>query len=1220
VVRDGAETQTILKELARILHEELNCDLEFAKEDREREVIVASGAYAFTPVPDVEGNEQIHLFADVFDLNSGAGGSVGTTIPEFLRTLKDRIGQRIIDETTPTSEKTKNICFHPIQSLNEARAKAVTEKDEKDLERLRDLFLANVTKQTGLQFSIERRTVPVWTIAGDRATVRLPAKNMAQVSSEPPAPAKPDAPPPDAFALKCDAQVVDPFALAVTPSSPRNRFQGQVVGEDGKPLAGVLVNAWTWCPGNEATTDADGVFSLDDFDADQKAIEVRFSKEGYSPVYMFRQPLGRLAQPLAMTTRTYLDGKVVDSQGRPVPNAIIRVDGGPRHAEGVMLTDTMTQTTARPDGAYRIYVQHGVYQVTATDGREMAVMSNVIVAKDEAKPLDIQLSPAPVFRAKVVDSITGAPVEGLRLFSWRLKEYEGTSNADGEIVISGMPTGKFRFDVDAEKRDITRWWSEEAADKSQRYGIDDEKTKWQRNFDDLAFDLEKDMTPVTITLEKGVRICGTVVDPDGKPVEGATVSAARTGTSNSLTGDTRFSVRSDKDGNFDLLLPASKSAQYNLICHDGDFQEWRTWANGAAAPMTTQPGDVKEGVVLQLQRPCIMRGKVVDDQGSPIVDREVRACAFDKNDNRYYVPESRTDKDGIFELKYVAPGKHFVQAAPFWLDPEKAPEGTSQIIEITQEKPVEGIVLKSTPETGVASTTATETDGKPSSVADATSPAPPADGTPGATGGNEDNAAQQTNRGKITGVVTGPDGQPIAGAYVGVGDFGDSGGSNHDRHRQEGLYANAKTDDQGRFTLDGLAFSDAHPLFVTHPDYIRHDQQITLSESQPSVTIGCQLEPAARINVTVVDSAGAPAPGQYLFRLKDAQGFRRIPPGMDPHLSTFASTAWTRGPREGAFSFTELPAGDYLIDVICAAPAPERVSGGNRRVLDDKTTAYYGGSAASPVKAGQIWDLEITPQEHGTRLVCTMPANDPSSPGFLRIFAIGRSSELPFEAKAKIRSLEDPKLGRIAEGALFHTLMKTDSFTVANLPPGEYTIFAGPILELDGARVQLAPGQDVMVDLPVKPGASEQSSAQPRYDKINPRGGAVVDGLQVVLRTEKERWALGERPEMIADFLVVGEGATWMEDLPLGVQFECDGVQYAARAAGRPSAPALFGRGSLYDFRGLLDSELVDSKDQALTLTPGRHTIRLAIPSVILKGPESARSLVFSNPVSIVIG
>ncbi len=181
IVRDGADTETIIKELARILHDELNCDAQFTKVDMPREVIVASGAYAFTPLPDVKGNKEIHLFADVFDPNSGAGSSAGKTIPEFLRTFEDRIGQRIIDETTPSADKTEYIRFHPTKSFNAARAKALAEKDGKDLERLRNLFLANVAKQTGFQFRIEQRSVPIWVFTRNGAT---PAATSAQSSRE----------------------------------------------------------------------------------------------------------------------------------------------------------------------------------------------------------------------------------------------------------------------------------------------------------------------------------------------------------------------------------------------------------------------------------------------------------------------------------------------------------------------------------------------------------------------------------------------------------------------------------------------------------------------------------------------------------------------------------------------------------------------------------------------------------------------------------------------------------------------------------------------------------------------------------------------------------------------------------------------------------------------------------------------------------------------------
>ena len=67
------------------------------------------------------------------------------------------------------------------------------------------------------------------------------------------------------------------------------------------------------------------------------------------------------------------------------------------------------------------------------------------------------------------------------------------------------------------------------------------------------------MAPVTIEIEKGVRIRGRVVDPDGKPVGGATAAPALTGTGNSLTGDTRFSVKTKADGTFEMCCrPATR--------------------------------------------------------------------------------------------------------------------------------------------------------------------------------------------------------------------------------------------------------------------------------------------------------------------------------------------------------------------------------------------------------------------------------------------------------------------------------------------------------------------------------------------------------------------------------------------------------------------------------------------------------------------------------------
>src|SRR5260370_34582703 len=97
------------------------------------------------------------------------------------------------------------------------------------------------------------------------------------------------------------------------------------------------------------------------------------------------------------------------------------------------------------------------------------------------------------------------------------------------------------------------------------------------------------MGPVPIEVERGANVRGRVLDPDGKPVAGATVAPALTGTGNSLTGDTRFSVETGTDGQFTAVLPAGGGREYNLVAHDGKYGQWRIWANRVLAPLRSKP-------------------------------------------------------------------------------------------------------------------------------------------------------------------------------------------------------------------------------------------------------------------------------------------------------------------------------------------------------------------------------------------------------------------------------------------------------------------------------------------------------------------------------------------------------------------------------------------------------------------------------------------------------
>jgi len=215
--------------------------------------------------------------------------------------------------------------------------------------------------------------------------------------------------------------------------------------------------------------------------------------------------------------------------------------------------------------------------------------------------------------------------------------------------------------------------------------------KAKGNFDQLDFDLSPGMEPVTITLEQGVTINGRVLDPEGKPVAGATVAPALTGTGNSLTGDTRFSVESNSRGEFTALLPASHDRDYNLIAHDGKYGQWRTWANAVLPPFRTRPGERREKVTLTLARPATVRGRLVDASGAPVTGREVRASAADRLENRYYDPTTTTGEDGTYTLRFLRPGEQFIQVAPFWLDARQAPAGMSHSVKLSGGETKEGV-------------------------------------------------------------------------------------------------------------------------------------------------------------------------------------------------------------------------------------------------------------------------------------------------------------------------------------------------------------------------------------------------------------------------------------------------------------------------------------------------------------------------------------------------
>ena len=96
----------------------------------------------------------VHFYLD--ELSPGDGGGNDDSVAELLQTIGNHVNMVVVDDTEASEETAISFCLHR-SSRFLRQMKNSPEKTEK-----LQVFLANISKQTELQFKFKKQSVDIW--------------------------------------------------------------------------------------------------------------------------------------------------------------------------------------------------------------------------------------------------------------------------------------------------------------------------------------------------------------------------------------------------------------------------------------------------------------------------------------------------------------------------------------------------------------------------------------------------------------------------------------------------------------------------------------------------------------------------------------------------------------------------------------------------------------------------------------------------------------------------------------------------------------------------------------------------------------------------------------------------------------------------------------------------------------------------------------------------
>jgi protocatechuate 3,4-dioxygenase beta subunit len=159
---------------------------------------------------------------------------------------------------------------------------------------------------------------------------------------------------------------------------------------------------------------------------------------------------------------------------------------------------------------------------------------------------------------------------------------------------------------------------------------------------------ERSLSDVNITVERGCRITGVIVDAQGAPVVGAQVDARLASSKDRYSGRRG---KSQKDGSF-TISAAQRGTLLLSIAHQS-YEPKRVELSLTADYRFEEPLILADGFQVG--------GRVVDEAGAAVASLSVRLNSGKYRDNDYFSRQVNTDKSGAFLLRGIPRGEYVME-------------------------------------------------------------------------------------------------------------------------------------------------------------------------------------------------------------------------------------------------------------------------------------------------------------------------------------------------------------------------------------------------------------------------------------------------------------------------------------------------------------------------------------------------------------------------------